>query len=64
LVPDQPPAAVHEVALVEDQLTVALWPLVIVLGLAEMATVGAGLLTDTMVDWVALLPKIPVQVSV
>jgi hypothetical protein len=29
-----------------------------------MAPVGAGLVTDTVVDWVALLPELPVQVSV
>ena len=39
-VPVQPPAAVHEVALVEDQVTVEILPEVILVGLAENATVG------------------------
>ena len=60
--PDQAPEAAHEVALVEDQVKVAAAPLLTVLGLAETLTVGAGLLTDTVVDWAAL-PSVPVQVS-
>jgi hypothetical protein len=40
--PVQPPAAVHEVALVEDQVTVETLPEVMLVGLAEIATVGAG----------------------
>ena len=40
-VPVQPPAAVHEVALVEDQVTVEMLPEVMLVGLAENATVGA-----------------------
>jgi hypothetical protein len=39
-VPVQPPAAVHEVALVEDQVTVEIWPEVMLVGVAEKATVG------------------------
>ena len=39
-VPVQPPAAVQEVALVEDQVTVEMLPEVMLLGLAENATVG------------------------
>ena len=62
LVPDQPPAAVQAVALLEDQVKTALPPLAIVLGLAVRATVGAGGVTDTIVDCVAL-PPVPVQVS-
>ena len=62
LAPDQAPAAVHAVALLEDQVKTALPPLAIVLGLAARATVGAGGVTDTVVDWVAL-PPVPVQVS-
>jgi hypothetical protein len=41
-VPVQPPAAVHEVALVEDQVTVEILPEVMLVGLAENATVGVG----------------------
>ena len=41
-VPDQAPEAVHEVALVDDQLKVELVPLATVLGLAVRVTVGAG----------------------
>ena len=39
-VPVQPPEAVHEVALVEDQVTVEMLPEVMLVGLAENATVG------------------------
>jgi hypothetical protein len=63
LVPDHAPAAVQEVALLEDQLTVELLPLAMVLGLALMDTVGAGWLTETVVDWEAL-PPAPEQVIV
>ena len=42
LVPLHPPEAVHEVALVEDQVTVELLPDVMLVGFAENATVGAG----------------------
>ena len=62
LTPDQAPEAVQAVALLEDQVKTALPPLAIVLGLAAMATVGTGGVTDTVVDWVAL-PPVPVQVS-
>jgi len=62
LVPDQAPEAVHEVAWVEDQLNVAPLPLATVLGLAAKVTVGAGAVTDTVTDWVAL-PPVPVHVS-
>ena len=41
-VPVQPPPAVHEVALVEDQVTVESLPEVMLFGLAEIATVGVG----------------------
>ncbi len=62
LAPDHAPEAVHEVALVDDQVKLALLPLVIVLGLAVKATVGAGGVTDTVLDCVALPPG-PVQLS-
>jgi hypothetical protein len=64
LVPDQAPEAAQEVALVEDQVRVAAAPLLTVLGVADRLTVGAGWLTDTVVDWVAPPPpSVPVQVS-
>ena len=62
LVPDQAPEAVQAVALLADQVKTALLPLAIVLGLADNATVGAGGVTDTVFDCVAL-PPAPVQVS-
>jgi len=62
LVPDQPPEAVQAVALVDDQFKVELLPLAMVPGLAAKTTVGAGWVTETVVDWVAL-PPVPVQVS-
>lgn len=63
LAPDQAPEAVQEVALVADQVTVELLPLVIVLGLTARDTVGAGEVTDTVADCTALPPP-PLQVSV
>jgi hypothetical protein len=42
LLPDQAPPAVHAVALLDDQLSVELLPLLTVLGLALKDTVGAG----------------------
>ena len=39
--PVQPPPAVHEVAFVEDQFAIDIWPEVMLVGLAENATVGA-----------------------
>jgi hypothetical protein len=41
-VPLHPPAAVHEVASVEDQVTVEILPDVMLGGLAEIVTVGGG----------------------
>jgi hypothetical protein len=41
-VPVQPPAPAHEVALVEDQFAIEIWPEVMLVGLAENATVGGG----------------------
>ena len=60
--PDQAPEAVQEVALVADQASVELLPLVTVLGLAVKLTVGAGEVTETVADCVAL-PPVPTQVS-
>jgi hypothetical protein len=63
LVPDQAPEAVQAVAFVDVHERVDAAPLFTVLGLAEKLTVGAGVLTETVVDCVAL-PPVPVQVSV
>jgi hypothetical protein len=41
-VPDHPPEAVHELALVEDQVSVDALPEMTETGLAEMLTVGAA----------------------
>jgi hypothetical protein len=62
LVPDQAPEAVQEVALMADQVSVELPPLATVPGLATKVTVGAGDVTETVADCVAL-PPVPVQVS-
>ena len=56
LAPDQPPEAVQEVALVADQFSVALAPLVIALGPTLKVTVGATALMDTVADWAAVPP--------
>ena len=61
--PDQAPEATHEVALVDDQVRFEALPLVTVLGLALRLTVGADVVTVTVVDCAAL-PPVPVQVSV
>ena len=64
LLPDQPPEAVHDVALVEAHLSVDAPPLATVLGLALKPTVAVGcVLTDTVADCIAL-PPAPVQLSV
>jgi hypothetical protein len=62
MLPDHPPEALHAVALVADQVNVELPPLATVLGLATKVTVGAGEVTETVADCVAL-PPVPVQVS-
>lgn len=62
LAPDQAPEAVHEVALVAAQVNVDVPPLATVLGLALKLTVGAGAVTETVADCVAL-PPAPVQTS-
>lgn len=59
--PLQPPEAVQEVALVEDQVSTEVAPLATVLGLALKVTAGAGLVTVTVADCEAL-PPAPVQV--
>ena len=63
MLPDQAPEALQEVALVADQVKVALLPLVIALGPTLRVTVGTGDLTVTVADWAALPPG-PVQVNV
>jgi hypothetical protein len=62
IVPLQPPDATQDVALVEDQVNIELPPLATVVGLAISMTVGAGVVTVTVVDWAAL-PPLPVQVN-
>ena len=59
--PFQPPEAAQEVAWVEDQAKVEAAPLATVVGLALKVTVGAGAVTVTVADCVALPPP-PVQV--
>ncbi len=61
--PDQAPEALQAVAYVDDQVRVALAPLVMALGPTLKLTVGSGALTETVVDCAALPPG-PVQVSV
>ena len=60
---DQPPEAVHAVALVADHVKVALLPLLIEVGLALNVIVGAGAVTETVADCDAL-PPAPVHVSI
>ena len=64
LLPDQDPEAVQAVALVADQVSVALLPLATVLGLAERLMLGTGCVTETVADCAAALPPAPLQVSV
>jgi hypothetical protein len=54
---------VHEVALVDDQLSIDVAPLVTVLGVAVRVTDGAGVVTEMVADCAAL-PPAPLQVSV
>jgi len=62
--PDQAPAAVQAVALLDDQLRVEALPGETVLGAALMATPVGGSVTETVADWLALLPPNPAQVRV
>jgi hypothetical protein len=59
--PLHPPDALQEVVLVDDHVNNDVAPLLTVLGLAEIVTAGAGLVTETVAVWVAL-PPVPVQV--
>ena len=61
-VPLQPPVAVHEVALVELQVSVDAAPLATEVGFAVNVTVGAGT-TVTVAVATLLVPPVPVQVS-
>ena len=61
-VPLQPPAAVHEVALVELQVNVEVPPLVIVVGFAFNVAVGMVPIVTVAVT-TALVPPAPVHVS-
>jgi hypothetical protein len=61
LLPAQPPAAVHRVALALDQVSVAAPPEFTVLGDALKVTVG-GALTETMTDCEASPPG-PLQIN-
>ena len=61
LAPDQPPEAVQEVALVEDQVSVEDPPLATDAGFAASDTVGTGGDTVTVADALALPPE-PEQV--
>ena len=62
-VPVQPPEAVHEVALVLDQVSVELLPEAIEVGLAVSVTVGADEVTVTVAE-AGVVPPVPVQLSV
>jgi len=64
-VPLQPPDAVHDVALVDDQVSVLLLPLTTLVGDADRLTVGAGVEVVTVTEAVACaVPPAPVQLSV
>jgi hypothetical protein len=63
LLPDQPPEAVHEVALSAFHVSIELLPDATVFGAALITTEVAADLTVTVTDCVAL-PPAPVQLSV
>ena len=63
MLPLQPPEAVQLVASVELHVNVDDPPLLTLVGLAVSVTVGAGAVTDTLTDLLAL-PPVPVQLSV
>lgn len=63
LVPDHPPDAVQEVALADDQFSVAVPPIATVVGVAVRVTEGAaGCVTVTFTDCV-VSPPAPVHVN-
>jgi hypothetical protein len=57
------PLAVQDVALVEDQVTVALWPTVIEVGDTAIVTAGSGGAVTVKVAVAFALPPAPVHVS-
>jgi hypothetical protein len=63
LLPLQPPDALHDVALVLDQVSTEEAPEFTVLGVAVSVTIGALLETVTVADCAAL-PLLPVQLRV
>ncbi len=62
-VPDQPPLAVQEVALVLDQVRIELLPEAIVVGLAVSVAVGVGAIVTVALTG-AVVPPAPEQVNV
>jgi hypothetical protein len=60
--PLQPLLAVQLVAFVDDQLSVALCPSVMVVGVTEMCTVGGGGLVTVKVTVATKPPPAPLQV--
>jgi hypothetical protein len=64
LAPAQAPDAVHEVALLEDQVRVDALPLPTVLGLALKLTVTVGFALTVTVAVCAAVPPAPLQVRV
>ena len=65
LEPLQPPDAVHDVALVEFQVSVLLPPLATLVGDADNVTVGAGVEAVTVTEVLPWpVPPAPVQLSV
>lgn len=63
-VPPQAPLAAQAVALVLDQVSVALAPLLIVVGVTAIETVGFGAAATVTVADAFALPPVPVHVSV
>ena len=61
--PDQLPLAVHDVALVDDQVSVELAPSVIDVGSKEMLTVGAAGAFTVRVAELLPVPPAPVQLN-
>ena len=64
LLPAHAPEAVHEVALLDDQVRVDALPLPMVLGLALKLTVTVGLALTVTVAVCAAVPPVPVHVRV
>jgi hypothetical protein len=64
LAPDHAPLAVHEVALVEDQVSVEAPPLATLAGVAVSVTVGTAAPVTVTVAERLTLPPTPVQASV